>query len=52
MNWQQWVLATVFILNTVVVVYQTGKPRPPITPSAAAAVVVVNFLFVWMVVSI
>lgn len=46
MNWFLWFVVAWWVFNAVATVAQVGKPRKPITASTAAAVVVIEALFV------
>ena len=51
MDWQKWVLLGILALNTLVAIATVGKPRRPTTPGVAVAVLVLNSLLAWAVVS-
>ena len=52
MVWYAWVVVTTTILSTLLTIGNIGKPREPITPALAVAVVVANSLIVWAVVAL
>jgi hypothetical protein len=46
MNWFLWFVVAWWIFNAVVTVAYVGKPRKPITAGGAAAVVLIEALFI------
>lgn len=52
MIWYAWVLVGTIALSSLMVIASIGKPRKPQTPGGAVAVLIVNGLIVWAVVSL
>ena len=52
MAWQQWALVALIAASTLSVVGSIGRPREPLTPGVAVAVLVTNVLMIWAVVTI
>lgn len=52
MTWYAWAIVAVYVAAALATVNSIGQPRRPMTPGIAAAVLLVNGLIVWGVVSL
>lgn len=52
MNWVAWWLVAILVLNVIATIARIGEPREPLTSADAIAVLIVNALILWSVLSL
>lgn len=52
MTWQQWLLAGLVALSSLIGIARVGKPREPITPGEAVFIALFNGAIIALIISI